>query len=439
MKKSTICKTLMVILLPVIYFLLITGYKGTTESSSKAAIFSPAPNNWKNFENVIFNYDFNSVSSAQWIDSQISRYRGELNFTGIHNYDGLGSQPYGYFDSTLTGLQIGNVASLSSTVSSNNLGFYNERCKLSQLCYAQRVIYEVTQPPGDNNVNDGFCYRNTAGVYTTDSGRTVLHASLDNQYPTGYMLAENVYENRVFGTFIDFGHGARGTWYFKPMMRIPVNTPDDVPVVRIDVYNYNNNLGTGIPVESITLRGMNFKVGGNYGGNYIDMYKFIGPTGTDSLTIIGGSGDTVTPHQLNEGFPHWFDAEHSISHVDFKVYWLGQVEVWFDKMTVDEERANKLFDPVDNFDDKIQDELSHTSQNGFTYFADEISYSNVPCIKYVQNKIDAYNQQHGSSIKLNCAVNNYWNVRGTVQETLLNKTLLDSVHPPSYSIDKVGM
>ncbi|MCI0450130.1 MAG: hypothetical protein L0Y79_10180, partial [Chlorobi bacterium] len=99
--------------------------------------------------------------------------------------------------------------------------------------------------------------------------------------------------------------------------------------------------------------------------------------------------------------------------------------------------GNRLFSGID--DPKIDDELSNTNEYGFIYFVDEITFSQVPCIKYVQDKIDAYNQQHSTDVKLTCCVNKEFPTRNCRNVSLAYKTFIDVVKPKEFSLDNVDM
>lgn len=146
------------------------------------------------------------------------------------------------FAEPLTSQQIINTNGLLNLTQNKNLEILLDRSKISKLCYAQRLIYEVSA--GNTTENNGFCYSSTGGSYTTDQGRTVLYASDPNQsFPNGYWLARNVYENLQHSDLYSFNAqlADSGTWHIKPMMRIDSSIVDNYPekpVVRIVVNNF---------------------------------------------------------------------------------------------------------------------------------------------------------------------------------------------------------
>lgn len=79
---------------------------------------------------------------------------------------------------------------------------------------------------------------------------------------------------------------------------------------------------------------------------------------------------------------------------DIKIFWFGQVEVWLDKLIIDDYMADKLFNSEDHgigtFDQRISE--SSTPEN-LEYLLKsvknkkEISISNQNCLNYVINKM----------------------------------------------------
>jgi hypothetical protein len=153
-------------------------------------------------------------------------------------------------------------------------------------------------------------------------------------------------------------------------------------VVKIEVFNFRNYgiNGTGTTMKTITIKAGDFVVGGNYGGEYTDVYSLP----PEELQVTGGDGTIHNPPQLNDGATHWIVGSNT-GKVDFKVYWCGQVECWFDKMTVDDYIGNRLFDGT--YDFHILDE---TTPKMFLLTAlwlkeGKFAESNYDAVNYVMN------------------------------------------------------
>jgi hypothetical protein len=206
-------------------------------------------------------------------------------------------------------------------------------------------------------------------------------------------IAWGIYENLQFGDlpFWNVQLADAGTWHVKPMMKIDRQVAfqhPDYEVIRIEVYNYNgNNTHPPTPIKTITIKAGDFIIGGNYDGGYIDVYSLP----SSELQVTGGDGKSINnPPQLNDGqqIDYWKDWDTNCK-IDFKVHWLGQVEVWFDKMTVDDQIANELLstDRCGNFDDKI---LEMATSENFLYIVDivkqrKFGHENIEPINYILN------------------------------------------------------
>jgi hypothetical protein len=437
-KRKTLYRLMALLLLPLLYYAVFTGFSIT--EPNKITNNPPAPNT-RDFVNFILNNDYTVINDPNiWVESQLPNYRGELNFNGIHIYDVIGgnngteygTNRFGYFNQNLSTGQIAEIQNLTGDISGENLKLYWERVKISRLCYAQRLVYEVSQ--NNSTTNYGFCYQNCNGQYMTDSGRTVIYTGLPGNNSQGY-IAQNIYENMQHGDLADWSpqYADAGTWHMKPMMRIDstvVDSNPDANVVKIDVVNFR-----GQPVKSVTIKARNFAhfdIGNGYlyDGRYIDVYDFALDPGTD-LTVSGDT--TYNSAGLNDGMLRYpWDQWEANCRVDFKIWWYGTVNVWFDKMTVDDRDANILFAPSPaNFDAIITNEINNTAGLGFTYFADEMLPSQVPCIRYVDSLMKSINP----NVKLNCAITNYLNVRSMRDDEHCYRMFLENLDLYSFSND----
>jgi hypothetical protein len=290
---KTIYKLLILMLIPAMYYVLVSGYLVSNEENNTTANNTAGP----------------TVTAPK--DFVLSIYNGNIAYTP---------------DSMWV---------LQQTAGSN-YGLYYDRCKISQLCYAQRLVYEIAPNGGSSTVNDGFCYRNCTGIYEEEpDGRTVLHACTGNCINTaptaaGY-LAQNIYENLQQNIIIQFNPilgSDRGTWYVKPMLRIKQSdfrNDDTTPVVSISVYNPKLER-----IDSIVIQVRNFSDrSGNYSGAYQDSYMF---EIAKDLQFTG--------NDLFNGY----ESKKSSTWPDVKIYWFGLVDTWFDEVTIDDRLADGLFE-----------------------------------------------------------------------------------------------
>jgi hypothetical protein len=324
------------------------------------------------------------------------------------------------------------------TVRNSGLRGYYGRSKIEYLCRGQRLEYEAE---GGNN---GFSYQRRTGSIVTDSGNTVVHAcppgspNCNEGDATPRYLCDSIYENLQHGDLPDMGQEESGDWFIKPRMRIDSNSVDLNPedsVVRIDVFNYAGDL-----IKSRTIKARNFAKRMNdslylYSGRYMEIFDFSDELDPSSLSV---SGTYENDSGLNKGMKlhEWYKWRNDCK-VDFKVWWYGKVEVWFDKMIVDDKWGNYLFssDSVtrSTMEFKVAEEVSEFTDNiGDGYFyIDEQVHSNIPCIKRVYEIMKDTN----TDAKLHFAATNIFNIRGYKDNSIGHRELLKELQTESFQAD----
>jgi hypothetical protein len=426
-------------LMPLIYFSVmgnITGEKETPKQNNttyKPVQISYSPGFKDKFFNAIFNKGYEPWNpywhEGLWVLRKLDRIN-ELKFDGIQTY-AYGDSYYGTFNSILTGDQITHTKDLLDSV--DEAGFYgfHNRHKLSQIALtSQRVIYEAENNSNHEDYNYGFTYvNNMSGISTPDSGAVVLKAST-NSNSAGW-LCDSIYQNLQHSDIFYFDYDDDGDWIIKPRMRIKqsdFSQTDITPVVAVVIEKFNGEV-----LDSVIIRVNNFRdESGNYAGQYKERYTFLGPR--DSL-VIKGTQDSLG---LNEGWTNIYNISTRLVDkkcaVDFRVYWFDQVDVWLDKVTVDNIRADNLFKGDYNWE--IQEEVQNFVSHGtFTFFFnDEIVASNIPCIKYLEDKAKEYNGNQ--DVKMSYAITNVFNTWGSRNEVPLSFIMLmDIVKPEVFSWD----
>jgi hypothetical protein len=212
---------------------------------------------------------------------------------------------------------------------------------ISELCKSNRYVFKVSKD-GLNPEYEKMYDEVMPGIFEEDNGRTVLHAVKDINSP-GW-LCNNISE---ITKDLPISYQGNLNWKIKPVMKINKSdySPDDtIKVVAIVAKNLS-----GIVIDSLVLRVFNF---GDrelkYNGEYTQEYLSV------CMQLQGN------PDSANSLF--YSDQANGIrsvkkSKIDFKVYWFGLVDVWFDKMILDDTRADELFgkDNAGNYDCKIRD------------------------------------------------------------------------------------
>jgi len=462
MTKKTFLQAVIALIIPVVFYSVVSGFKSSgSESTGKTnvsgniisnTVQNPAPYIQKDFVNFILNESYSHTNMdcydelTNWhMENFLTQYRSQLGFNGVHMYDFFnGSECMGLFAQDLTPPQSNMVKSLINGAHANGLKAIFMRSNLSDLCRSQRLVYEVTQPPGNNTVNYGFCYKNTSGKYETEpDGTTSIHACVnpndcetENFDAVPQYICQNIYENLQHTDLPYFQLTERETWYLKPRMKIKQSDFNDInkqalPVVTIEVLPFAG----GLPIAYKTIKVRNFKdQSGQYTGLFTDIFNFI----DDPSMNLEISGST------NGGLNTDWDPDPSTwetdCKVDFKIYWHGNVDVWFDKLTVDDFRANRLFnpDPSINFNRYMDGELSNfqtsaPQANMDIFFCDELTASNIEASKYVINYVR--NKPGHSDTRISVAATNYLNNNGMRNDDLYFKPFLESIHPDYFQVD----
>ncbi|MFI5145488.1 MAG: hypothetical protein ACHQJ4_07810, partial [Ignavibacteria bacterium] len=103
------------------------------------------------------------------------------------------------------------------------------------------------------------------------------------------------------------------------------------------------------------------------------------------------------------------DTGFYMSKMDIQVYWYGNCDMYLDYVRVDNEVANNLFsiDPLNSEHQKYEQWLQwegdyvarYDPGNGFhpqwRFYIEEFEFNNIPCIAYVNKKLQYYSSQNG--------------------------------------------
>ena len=193
------------------------------------------------------------------------------------------------------------------------------------------------------------------------------------------------------------------SWYVMPKIRIPVGLPNNTPVCRIQILNWD-----GDTVYAKTIFAGNFKNTQNpYDGRYLEEF-YPDPNSADPPEDIEIPAGDICPGP-SRNFHFWQTTGPDAVHTDFRVYWYGNCDMWIDYVRVENEPAHQLFNPnpSQNWDADIVDEVNlaltgYNTQNPIPnlFYQEEFEFNCLPSIKYLNNLIMA-----GSQNKLSLMVN----------------------------------
>jgi len=409
--KKLFINLAVILIIPALYFVFISAFTKSDNTESERTVSNTVSTDTTKFVNMIQNMDYVHCDSI-WIGKHLNEYK-ELGYNAAHVYPS-DNDTFGTFLGNYSQLQIVNNNKLIDSVHNRDLKFFYEQVKFSYLCYAQRLVYLVSSN-GNYNANNGFCFIRTNG--TLEAGDTTVLLVEKLPTPAYTLVCDSIYENLQHSDY--FGRQQdKLDWFVKPMVKLDTNNiTDNTPVFTIVYYSFS-----GDSIGGQTILASNFKnPAGIYNGDYTDKF-YRGQTAIP----FSLSGDDSN-NGLNKG-RNPKQLKKDSCKVNFKIFTYGQAKFWFKKLTVDDFYANKLFDPspYNNYDSIIHDELSHVGNNInlYSYYMDEVTYSQLPCIKYVMNKISAY-----PNIKFMVSESN-WMATNVMRKTDLGHSLtLKTLHP----------
>ncbi|MCX6158548.1 MAG: T9SS type A sorting domain-containing protein [Ignavibacteriae bacterium] len=358
-----------------------------------------------------------NIEGALYSPSHVNySYYDQMNFTINHQYLHQWDwkfQPTGFNDIKYGGFYdlIGSYDSYMSNIFStsyrngNGQSLILERFKTNLAAYGQRSTYQVEKFSNNGNLeivkqNPGYGYIysdfNDAVDNTQNPPVKGKHCQpgIDNYLPTNY-IAKGLYENNEQtncpNDAINFSDikselDPPYRFYVKPRIKIPQNEDPNKDVVIVEIYGYDG-LIIGQPI-TLKVRDF-FDVNGNYDGSYQEIF-FQNPP-IPPIYPLSVRGDSLNRGTRGAG---------TVSQVDYRIKWCGQVDVWVDYVRVDDEWAHFLFNPdpthplIDRWDfvSKINSEASYfttTSNPGFgLFYSDEFQNNNVDCIAEVKRLIE---------------------------------------------------
>ncbi len=436
---KTLKKILVILALPLIYFLIASSFKPTenltnTSEETKPIEFksgmalTPSFEVPKDFTHFLLNpglwdsprgWDFNYF----W-----DYYRDTLNFNGIQVYD-YGNSRTGYFDQIHSQSQVDTLNGfINGTISRGLKPMFTRRNLELVASYGRRMSFE-----GEGG-NDYYSFQNRLVAPSTDSGRSVLFACATcppPENPQANRLCYGIDENYQFASTYLYPWDPPIDWHLKPVMRIRESdfSPNDTrPVVAIYTKNFRGDY-----IDTVVIRVNNFRDGNNnYFGQYKSAFTFLTSQGGNDSLQISGRRDTITGLLYGYELPNVAE-----SLIDFEIHWFGEVDVWFDKLIVDNDLANRLFNPSTllNYDPYIKQELDNYWDRMFMYTIDECVTTALPCVKYIQDYIRNYNQQYGRNCIMSYATSNNLNAYFTKHDENDYKLYLDYTHPQVFQVD----
>lgn len=411
--KKIFTNLTLIIFIPALYFIFVSAISESGKNiNGNKTVLQPPPVEPKDFVNIIMNCDYINCQGI-WVGDHLYKYK-ELGYNSVHVYP-MDNPYYGIFNQPYDPYQIEHNTTLINAVHNAPLKFFYEQVKLSVPCYAQKIEYSLPSANGLHDANNGFCFQNVMNnnLLMNDGNKWVIHpvAGVNSE---GY-LCRNIYENLqqsdFFGRQVDYDW-----WYLYPTAKIKQEDYQNNPTAPVFAICIRNFKGEKSPeVDSLIFYAYDFGQYGGYNGNYIELHI----RQDNLLNRITGTKTNNTGLNLgvdDENYmPGYGLAERC--KVDFQIYWYGQVDFWFEKLTTLDDDGEKLFYKTD-YDGYIDDELINigSQANLYSYSMDEVTYSQLPAIKHVMDKISEYNTLHSTNIKFLVSESN-WMAHNKMRKT----------------------
>lgn len=204
----------------------------------------------------------------------------------------------------------------------------SDTMSIYKMANAQRiVIYPAITPDYDS----ASYFFGTVNGYTerTDNGKEVRYFSSGNYVDNKRNLEKCYAMQNIRGKIpLALKHDTTGSleWYFKPRMKIRTAdfSPGDTrPVVALVIYDQSGNRK-----DSTVIRVRNFSdLNGKYDGSFTEYYL------TES---------EMPGHSLRISSEKLF-SKNKYDRFDVSIFWFGEIDLWFEKLIIDDNMANHLF------------------------------------------------------------------------------------------------
>ena len=408
--KTRIQKKIIALVLVLILFSVYTVHSQSQRMKDKFYVgFYSTPYDTQ-FTGSVFldNFRLFSVNTMQGYSTK----NGESDLTNLQG--GFNDSIYNYRNNVISMIEkFNNVM--------NDRSMLLSREKITRPAYGQRSTYEAEYGRAElvNKIKKpGYGYLNGISSYYSGEqwqGETVSGRYCQTGTHTAQYIVDSLYENLEQVNDVSDNHltSDRKTmyndyrWYIKPRMKIDqtfANNPTnwDKNVVRIEVYNFNGDL-----ILEDTIQVLNFLDSNDYyNGSYKEYYYF-----TSSTYPLSVKATDLTQGATSNAYGRTENL--SSSQIDYRVFWLGEVDVWLDYVRVDDEWAHFLFNPqlesqnnprIYNFTNKINQEVNAFSKGDTSlayFYMDEYSYNNMPCISEV-NRIIKLEDSNTGLISVTC-------------------------------------
>ena len=322
---------------------------------------------------------------------------------------------------------------------SHNMFTLMDRPKIEYLAFGQRSDYQCEPiSVGQPYWFYSYDYSNV-GIPVLDSNQTVMHCTTNQGQ--GW-VAKNLRANREQANYFWpwWINDDTYPWYVLPRIRInPQDTLTNKRVCRIEIINWNDSI-----IKSIDLGSRNnFRTASNpYDGQYLEEYFFQ----ANEPKLEFGPGKILNPLDS-------FITNYAHCHIDFRVWYYNECEMWIDRIRVENlpahelltqhmsERENYITEEVNQI---ALPELNTGNLSPFKFYIEEFEFNTVPCLSYINKRLDTLSD-HKISLMINLNYelfqshmpdySNHWFTSEQIKSYLIDSVQSKEIFMGAYSLE----
>ena len=418
MKKLILFSFLLLTVLCFVIIINTTNEAGITQQTGDRPFLLGAMNNQTDWNHDYISKPeyFGMNTWHMYIGNEYDSVMGRLVPTGWDYYQG-------HLDSLNADISVYRSVVCDTYLKKNaehNMISLMQRPKIEWLCYGQRSDYQCEVKDSINPYMWFYSFQDNVGESISDNsqygdGQCVLYCSQT------FMSADTVLKmlrcnNQQTKDEVGWKYDKESTWFVKPSIRIDsafANNPSNFSKLVCRVYVKDSDSNT-IKEADIKVRNFKKDIYSVYRGNYLEEFYFLTPSWNDTSRlndIQGAWGNAGAWSSRGNGT--------NDNKADIQVYWYGNCDMWIDYVRVDNDVADGLMNPNSPNFNTFNDWLKWEAQDigGYSYqdfkspyrfYIEELEFNNVPCISYVNKKLQEYSSQNPSGDTTDMMVCFWW-------------------------------
>lgn len=299
-----------------------------------------------------------------------------------------------------------NIKDKISNIKSNNFDVIMDRAKMTYLTYGRSSDYKAADVSQQDSLYWFYRYYNHNSAVSSDStdnsayGNGIkVRKSTVGINNTGYVFS-GLISNReqIKNGENNMLQPQNRFWHIIPRIRINPDYAnnsnlDTTRICRIEVLKFDGTI-----IDSVTIKANNFLnkslPGQIYNGSYIEYYYQNDTLNRPNKFVRDTSFIIESSQVLNPDDSTYANVSNQC-HVDYRIYWYGECDMWVDRIRVCNQIAFDLFDEnVNNLTHNTymkwirwETGLGMTDNAGWRFACDEPEFCKMPVLKYLNDKI----------------------------------------------------